>query len=97
MTEFRFIRYLEDYDVVSPAGEQTEVTAVVDTTTFQDANGLPDLKRPVLLDLQLCLPYPSGEVCTWAASPTSVLRTPHAFGGSYPVTGVGPVFRITRT
>lgn len=67
----------------SPTGEKTTVTGVVDTTAIE---GL-DQTRPVLIDLQLCLPSggAGADTCTWDASPVTVYKVPHAFGGNYPV------------
>ena len=45
---------------------------------------------PRLLDVQVCLTYSSGTQCTWGTGPASVLRVPHAFGGSFPTAAAGP-------
>ena len=47
---------------------------------------------PRLLEVQACLTYSTSSVpqCTWASTPRTVLRVPHAFGDGYPTTGAGP-------
>lgn len=69
------------------------VTGTWDTSaeTRDSAAGI-DLNAsvPRLLDVQVCLTYSSGTQCTWGAGPASVLRVPHAFGGSFPTTAAGP-------
>ncbi len=79
-----------DYQTSTPASGKTSVTAVVDTSTFDDGNGGPNPRRPVMLELQICMPYPSTTACTWSSAPVRVLRVPHAFGGNYPVDEAGP-------
>lgn len=81
---------VSDYDTATPATGKTSVTAVVDTSTFDDGSGGPSLRRPVMLELQICMPYPSTTACTWSSAPTRVLRLPSAFGGNYPVAEAGP-------
>ncbi|NHA00781.1 hypothetical protein G5V59_14675 [Nocardioides sp. W3-2-3] len=39
-----------DYDTSTPAAGKTSVTAVVDTSTFDDGNGGPNPRRPVMLE-----------------------------------------------
>lgn len=79
-----------DYDVTTPTNGTSSVTAVVDTRSFDDGNGGPSLTRPVVLELQICLPYPSTTACTWSSEPVRVLRVPNAFGGNYPADVAGP-------
>lgn len=57
-----------------------------DTAQGQDL----DVRVPVLLDVQICLAYPSGDACSWSASQVTVQRVPHAFGNGFPTTDAGP-------
>lgn len=72
-----------------PAG--ATASAVWDATAA--VTSLGSERSPQLLDVQLCLTYsssPATKQCTWATTPRSVLRVPHAFGNGFPTTAAGP-------
>lgn len=79
--------------VKDPTTANMSVTGTWDTSLLtRDAALGKDLDErvPVLLDVQICLAYPSGDACSWSASQVTVQRVPHAFGDGFPTTGAGP-------
>ena len=68
------------------------ITGDWDTSKLtRDAAAQLDLDSDsVLLDVQVCLTYPTGNECTWASAPTSVLRVAHPFGAAFPTVEAGP-------
>ena len=76
-------------DGVNPA----VVTTTLDTSTltYDTAQGITlDARQPVLIDIQICLDYTGATACTWATTPSTVLRVPHAFGDGFPTSDAGP-------
>ena len=79
--------------VTSNGTDPTTVTGWFDTSRLTHdvkQNITLDPRAPVLLEVQLCLAYPSGNACTWSTTPVVIKRVPHAFGEGFPVSGQGP-------
>ncbi len=78
--------------VKDPTSGNMGVTGIWDTSGLgQDAQGTKlDERVPVLLDVQICLAYTSGDACSWSASQVTVQRVPHAFGDGFPTADAGP-------
>ncbi len=85
---------------VTTSGGKATASGSVDTTSFittaetkpgaKDGITLP-VRVPVTLELQVCFTFTSGgSQCTYAQSPNTVTRLPHAFGGGYPTKDAGP-------
>jgi RHS repeat-associated protein len=75
--------------VANTADAATLTGLVWDASAQQDpATGQP-VQAPALLEIRACLDYPAGtpQACS---TPRTVQLVPSAFGGSFPVTGVGP-------
>ncbi len=80
-----------DLDVSNDGASGITVSGSWDASevTRDDAQGIDlDPRAPVLLEVQVCVDYPSGDACSWTASPSQVLRVPHAFGSGFPVADV---------
>ncbi|WP_195849169.1 DNRLRE domain-containing protein [Arsenicicoccus cauae] len=73
---------------VTYAASWDAMTADVDKAQTPEV-GLND-RTPVLLDVQVCFTYSTGTQCTWSASPVTISRVPHAFGGGFPTSSAGP-------
>ncbi len=74
-----------DLSVVTSGGT-TAVSGSVDISAFPGINN----ERTTLVELQVCLEYTGTSTCTWSNSPVSVLKVPHAFGPTNPVSNAGP-------
>ena len=77
-----------DADTLSVTTKNGVATAA---GVFNAAGTNTTVRTPLLLEVQVCLTYTGGGAgCTFAQSPLTVTRLPHAFGNGYPTQDVGP-------